>query len=76
MLVLRKSGGTKSGTQNQKYVYSHPGYKDFGLCPFEYGLWGWWKEMVYSVKVGTRDVLLGRISDAANGIKSNQRELQ
>ena len=32
--------------------------------------------MVYSVKVGTRDALLGRIWDAADGIRSSQRKLQ
>jgi len=31
--------------------------------------------MIYSVKVGTRDALLGRIWDAADGIRS-QRKLQ
>ena len=31
--------------------------------------------MVYSVKVGTRDALLGRIWDAADGIRSSQRKL-
>ena len=34
------------------------------------------EEMVYSVKVGTRDALLGRIWDAADGIRSSQRKLQ
>jgi len=32
--------------------------------------------MVYSVKVGTRDALLGRIWDAADGIRSSQQKLQ
>jgi len=34
------------------------------------------KELVYSVKVGTRDALLGRILDAADCIKNSQRKLQ
>jgi hypothetical protein len=32
--------------------------------------------MIYSVKVGTRDALLCRIWDAADGIRSSQRKLQ
>jgi len=32
--------------------------------------------MVYSVKAGARDALLGRIWDAAGGIRSSQRKLQ
>jgi hypothetical protein len=31
--------------------------------------------MVYSVKVGTRDALLGRVLDAADGITSSQGKL-
>jgi len=34
------------------------------------------KEMVYSVKLGTRDALLGRILDTADRIKNSQRKLQ
>ena len=36
----------------------------------------WLKEMVYSVKVGTRDALLGRILDAAHRIRKSQRKPQ
>ena len=34
------------------------------------------KELVYSVKVGTRDALLGRILDAADRIRNSQQKLQ
>ena len=34
------------------------------------------KELVYSVKVVTRDALLGRIFDAADRITNRQRKLQ
>jgi hypothetical protein len=34
------------------------------------------KEMVYSLKVGTRDPLLGRILDTADRIRNNQWKLQ
>jgi len=34
------------------------------------------KELVYSVKVRTRDALLGRILDAADRIRNSQRKLQ
>ena len=34
------------------------------------------KELVYSVKVGTRDAFLGRILDAADRIRNSQRKLQ
>jgi len=34
------------------------------------------KELVYSVKVGTRDALLGRILDAADHVRNSQRKLQ
>jgi len=34
------------------------------------------KEPVYSVKVGTRDALPGRILDAADRIRKSQRKLQ
>jgi hypothetical protein len=34
------------------------------------------KELVLSVKVGTRDALLGRILDAADRIRNRQRKLQ
>jgi len=37
---------------------------------------GWMKELAYSVKVGTRDALLGRILDAADRIRNKQRKLQ
>jgi len=34
------------------------------------------KELVYSVKVGTRDALLGCILDATDRIRNSQRRLQ
>jgi len=46
------------------------------LSPLDYYVWGWMKELVYSVKVGTRDALLGRILDAADRIRNVQRKLQ
>ena len=36
------------------------------LSPLDYCVWGWMKELVYSVKVVTQDALLGRIVDAAD----------
>ena len=33
------------------------------------------KELIYSVKVVTRDALLGRIFDAADRIRNSQRKL-
>jgi len=38
------------------------------LSPLDYCVWGWMKELVYSVKVVTRNALLGRILDAADRI--------
>jgi len=35
-------------------------------------VWGWMKELVYNVKVATRDELLGRILDAADQIRNSQ----
>jgi len=46
------------------------------LSPLDYCVWGWMKELVYSVKVRTRDALLGRILDAADRIRNRQRKLQ
>jgi len=37
---------------------------------------GWMKELVYSVKMGMRDALLGRILDAADRIKNSRQNLQ
>ena len=37
-------------------------------------MWGWMKELVYNVKVATRDALLGRILDAADHL-NNQLKL-
>ena len=34
------------------------------------------KELVYSVKVGMRDALLGHILDAADCIRNSQRKMQ
>jgi len=44
------------------------------LSPLDYCVWGWMKELVYSVKVVTRDALLGRILDAADRIRNSQRK--
>ena len=46
------------------------------LSPLDYCVWGWMKELVYSVEVGTRDALLGRILNAADRIRDSQRKLQ
>jgi len=39
----------------------------------DYCVWGWMKELVYNVKVVTRNAVLGRILDAADRIRNNQR---
>ena len=41
------------------------------LSPLDYCVWLWMKELVYSVKVVTRDALLGRILDAADRIRNS-----
>ena len=47
------------------------------LSPLDYCVWGRMKELVYSVKVVTRDELLDRNLDAATDcIRNNQRKLQ
>jgi len=46
------------------------------LSPLDYCVWGWMKELVYSVKLGTRDALLGCILDAADRVRNSQRKLQ
>ena len=46
------------------------------LSPMDYCVWEWTKELVYSVKVVTRDALLGRILDAAYLIKNSPQKLQ
>jgi len=45
------------------------------LSPMDYCVWGWMKVLVYSVKVGTRDALLGRILDAEDRIRNSERKL-
>ena len=45
------------------------------LSPLDYCAWGWMKELVYSVKVVTRDELLSRILDAADRIRNSQLKL-
>jgi len=45
------------------------------LSPLDYCVWGWMKELVYSVKVVTRDELLSHILDAADRIRNSQRKL-
>jgi len=46
------------------------------LSPLDYCVWGWMKELVYSVKVGTREELLRRILDAADHISRSPLKLQ
>jgi len=46
------------------------------LSPLDYCVWGWMKELVYSVKLVTRDALLDRILDAADRIRNSQLKLQ
>ena len=46
------------------------------LNPLDYCVWGWMKELVYSVKMGTRDALFGRILDATDRIRNSQRKVQ
>ena len=46
------------------------------LSPLDYCVWEWMKELVYSVKVVTRDALFRRILDAADRITNSQRKLQ
>jgi len=41
------------------------------LSPLDYCIWGWMKELVYSVKVVTRDALLSRILDATDRIRKS-----
>jgi hypothetical protein len=45
------------------------------LSPPDYCVWGWMKELVYRVKVGTRGALLGRILHAGDRIRNSQRKL-
>ena len=45
------------------------------LSSQDYCVWGWMKELVYSVKVETRDALLARISDAADHIRNGELKL-
>jgi len=46
------------------------------ISPRDYCIWGWMKELVNNVKMGTRDALLGRILYAADRIRNRQRKLQ
>ena len=46
------------------------------LIPLDYCVWGWMKELVYSMKVVTRDELHGRILGATDRIRNSQRKLQ
>jgi len=39
--------------------------------PLDYCVWGWMKELGYSVKVVMRDALLDRILDAADCIRNS-----
>ena len=46
------------------------------LSPLDYCVWGWMKELVYSVKVVTQDAFLGHILDAADRIRNSQQKLE
>jgi len=46
------------------------------LSPLNYCVWGWMEELVYSVKLVTRDALLGHILDAADCIRNSRRKLE
>ena len=46
------------------------------LSPLDYCVWGWMKELVYSVKVVKRDALLGRIINVADHIRNSQLKFQ
>jgi len=46
------------------------------VSPLDYCVWGWMKELVYSVKVVMRDALLGLILDATDCIRNSQWKLQ
>jgi len=46
------------------------------LSALDYCVWGWMQELVYSVKVATRDALLGRVLDAADRIRNSRQRLQ
>ena len=45
------------------------------LSPLDYCVWGWMKELIYSVMVVTQDELLGHILDAADCIRNSQWKL-
>jgi len=47
-----------------------------GLSPMHYCVCAWIKQLIYSVKVGTREALLGCILDAADRIRNSQRNLE
>jgi len=46
------------------------------LSPLDYCVWGWMKQLIYSVKVGKGDALLDRVLDAADRHRNSQRKLQ
>ena len=46
------------------------------LSPLDYCVWGWMKELVYSVKVVTRDEMLSSILDGAYRTRKSQRKLR
>ena len=46
------------------------------LTPIDYCIWGWMKDMVYEVKVGTREELIVRIMNSAAIIKNNPDKLR
>ena len=50
--------------------------RSLDLTPIDYCIWEWMKDMVYEVKVGTREELIVRIMNSAAIIKNSPGELQ
>lgn len=46
------------------------------LTPLDYCIWGWMKDIVYQVRVQTRDELIQRIFDAATSIRNEHVKLR
>ena len=46
------------------------------VTPLDYCLWGWMKDIVYQIKVNTRDELIVRIMDAAGIINNSPDKLR
>jgi hypothetical protein len=67
--------GVNNTHNSYVWAYEKPHATSPDLSPLDYSVWGWMKELVYSVKVGTRDGLLRRILDAADRIRNSRRKL-